>query len=52
LKEILDLRSDFVTRIVRAQLARIRSQTIYYVPTQIGNICKVCLDRQCMVLVA
>lgn len=47
-QEILDLPSDFVTRIVGAELVRIRSQTIYYVLTRIKGICKVYLDRQCM----
>ncbi len=46
---ILDVPSDFVTRIVGAELVRIRSQTIYYVLTRIKGICKVWLDRQRMV---
>jgi cysteine desulfuration protein SufE len=50
--EILDLPSDFVTRIVGAELVRIRSQTIYYVLTRIKSICKVYLDRQRMAEVA
>src|SRR5438874_9077235 len=45
-QEILDLPSDFVTRIVGAELVRIRSQTIYYVLTRIKSICKVYLDGQ------
>lgn len=45
-QEILDVPSDFVTRIVGAELVRIRSQTIYYVLTRIKGICKVWLDRQ------
>jgi cysteine desulfuration protein SufE len=45
-QEILDLPSDFVTRIVGAALVRVRSQTIYYVLTRIKSICKVYLDRQ------
>jgi cysteine desulfuration protein SufE len=45
-QEILDLPSDFVTRIVGSELVRIRSQTIYYVFTRIKSICKVYLDRQ------
>jgi cysteine desulfuration protein SufE len=45
-QEILDLPSDFVTRIVGTELVRIRSQTIYYVLTRIKGICKVYLDRQ------
>jgi cysteine desulfuration protein SufE len=51
-QEILDVPSDFVTRIVGAELVRIRSQTIYYVLTRIKGICKVYLDRQRMALVA
>jgi cysteine desulfuration protein SufE len=47
-QEILDLPSDFVTRIVGAELVRIRSQTIYYVLTRIKGVCKVYLDRQRM----
>ena len=39
-------RSDFVTRIVGAELVRVRSQTTYYVLTRIKGICKVYLDRQ------
>src|SRR2546423_7710015 len=45
-QEILDLPSDFVTRIVGAELVRIRSQTIYYVLTRIKGICKVWLNKQ------
>src|SRR2546423_6406832 len=45
-QEILDLPSDFVTRIVGAELVRIRSQTVYYVLSRIKGICKVYLDRQ------
>jgi cysteine desulfuration protein SufE len=45
-QEILDLPSDFVSRIVGAELVRIRSQTVYYVLTRIKGICKVYLDRQ------
>jgi len=51
-QEILDLPSNFVTRIVGAELIRIRSQTIYYVLTRIKGICKVYLDRQRMAAVA
>jgi cysteine desulfuration protein SufE len=47
-QEILDLPSDFVTRIVGAELVQIRSQTTYYVLTRIKSICKVYLDRQRM----
>ena len=51
-QEILDLPSDFVTRIVGTELVRIRSQTIYYVLTRIKSICKVYLDRERMAQVA
>ena len=51
-QEILDLPSDFVTRIVGTELVRIRSQTVYYVLTRIKSICKVYLDRQRMAEVA
>ena len=47
-QEILDLPSDFVTRIVGTELVRIRSQTTYYVLSRIKGICKVYLDRQRM----
>jgi cysteine desulfuration protein SufE len=47
-QEILELPSDFVTRIVGAELVRIRSQTVYYVLTRIKGICKVFADsRDC-----
>ncbi|MBA2585745.1 MAG: Fe-S metabolism protein SufE [Chthoniobacterales bacterium] len=46
--EIQELPSDFVTRIVGAELVRVRSQTIYYVLTRIKGICKVFLDRERM----
>ncbi len=45
-QEILDLPADFVTRIVGAELVRVRSQTTYYVLTRIKGISKVYLDRQ------
>ena len=45
-KEILDLESDFVPKIVGAQLVRLRSQTTYYILSRIKGICKVWLDRQ------
>ena len=45
-QEILDLPSDFVTRIVGAELVRVRSQTTYYVLTRIKSICRVYLDRE------
>src|ERR1700712_3015218 len=45
-QEILELPSDFVTRIVGAELVRVRSQTTYYILTRMKGICKVYLDRQ------
>src|SRR3954451_12779935 len=45
-REILDLPSDFVTRIVGAELVRVRSQTTYYILTRMKGICRVYLDRQ------
>ena len=44
-QEVLDLASDFVTRIVGAELVRVRSQTTYYILTRMKGICKVYLDR-------
>ena len=51
-QEILELPSDFVTRIVGTELVRVRSQPVYYVLTRIKSICKVYLDRQRMAQVA
>ncbi len=51
-REIFEMPSDFVTRIVGSELVRIRSQTTYYVLTRIKGICKVYLDRQRMAEVA
>ncbi|MDQ2660020.1 MAG: SufE family protein [Verrucomicrobiota bacterium] len=45
-QEVLELPSDFVTRIVGAELVRVRSQTTYYILTRMKGICKVYLDRQ------
>lgn len=45
-QEIMELPSDFVTRIVGEQLVRVRSQTTYYILTRMKGICKVYLDRQ------
>ncbi len=44
----LGLEVQTLTRIVGAELVRVRSQTIYYVLTRIKSICKVYLDRQRM----
>src|SRR5437763_7211169 len=51
-QEILDVPSDFVTRIVGAELVRVRSQTTYYVLQRIKGICKVWLDKERMAQVA
>ena len=45
-KKILELESDFVPKIVGAQLVRLRSQTTYYILSRLKGICKVWLDRQ------
>jgi cysteine desulfuration protein SufE len=42
----LDLESDFVPKIVGAQLVRVRSQTTYYILSRLKGICKVWMDRQ------
>lgn len=43
---VLDLPSDFIPRIVGAELVRQRSQTTYYVLTRMKSACKVWLNRQ------
>lgn len=45
-QEITELPGDFVTRIVGAELVRVRSQTTYYVLSRMKGICKVYLDRK------
>ena len=45
-KEVLELESDFVPKIVGAQLVRVRSQTTYYILSRMKGICKVWLDRK------
>jgi cysteine desulfuration protein SufE len=44
--EILKVPSDFVPKIVGAELIRVRSQTVYYVLTRMKGICKVYLVRR------
>ena len=44
--EILELESDFVPKIVGAQLVRLRSQTTYYILSRLKGISKVWMDRQ------
>ncbi|MCX6935764.1 MAG: SufE family protein [Verrucomicrobia bacterium] len=45
-KEVLELESDFVAKIVGAQLVRVRSQTTYYILSRMKGICKVWSDRE------
>jgi cysteine desulfuration protein SufE len=45
-RDILEVPSDFVPRIVGGELIRARSQTVYYVLTRMKGICKVYLDRR------
>lgn len=45
-KAVMELESDFVPKIVGAQLVRVRSQTTYYILSRMKGICKVWLDRQ------
>ena len=47
-REVLELDGSFVTRIVGAELVRVRSQTVYYVLTRIKGVCTVYLNRQRM----
>lgn len=44
-EEILEVPSDFVPRIVGANLVRIRSHTVYYILTRMKSACKVYLNR-------
>ncbi len=43
---VLDLESDFIPKIVGAELVRQRSQTTYYVLTRMKSACKVYLNRK------
>ncbi len=45
-KEVLEVPSDFVPKIVGGELIRARSQTVYYVLTRMKGISKVYLDRR------
>src|SRR5437763_8668081 len=47
-QEVLELPSDFVTRIVDSELVRVGRQTIYYLLSRINGICQVYLDRRRM----
>jgi len=44
--EVLEIPSDFVPKIVGAELVRVRSQTVYYLLTRMKGIIKVWLQRQ------
>ena len=46
LSEILDLPSDFVPKIIGAELVRARSHTVYYVLTRMKGICTVFRNRK------
>jgi cysteine desulfuration protein SufE len=45
-QELLDVPSDFVPKIVGAELVRQRSQTVYYILTRMKSAAKVWLNRQ------
>ena len=45
-KTVIELESDFVPKIVGAQLVRVRSQTTYYILSRMKGICKVWSDRK------
>ena len=45
-KAVMELASDFVPKIVGAQLVRVRSQTTYYILSRMKGICKVWSDRK------
>ena len=44
--DILAIPSDFVPKIVGAELVRVRSQTVYYLLTRMKGIVKVWLQRE------
>lgn len=44
--EVMDLPSDFVPKLVGAQLVRQRSQTVYYILTRMKSACRVWLNRE------
>jgi cysteine desulfuration protein SufE len=46
LSEVLDLPSDFVPKIIGAELVRARSHTVYYVLTRMKGICTVFRNRK------
>ena len=46
LEEVLEVPSDFVPKIVGADLVRARSHTVYYVLTRMKGIVRVYLNRE------
>lgn len=44
--DVLEIPSDFVPKIVGAELVRVRSQTVYYLLTRMKGIVKVWLQRE------
>ena len=44
--DVFEIPSDFVPKIVGAELVRVRSQTVYYLLTRMKGIVKVWLQRQ------
>ncbi len=46
LSEVFDLPSDFVPKIIGAELVRARSRTVYYVLTRMKGICTVFRNRK------
>lgn len=44
--DVMELPSDFVPKIVGAQLVRQRSQTVYYILTRMKGACRVWLNRE------
>jgi cysteine desulfuration protein SufE len=45
-EEVLEVPSDFVPKIIGAQLVRARSQTVYYILTRMKGAAKVWLQRE------
>jgi len=45
-EEVMEIPSDFVPKIVGAELVRLRSQTVYYLLTRMKGIVKVWLQRK------
>jgi cysteine desulfuration protein SufE len=45
-REVLEVPSDFVPKIVGGELIRARSHTVYYVLSRMKGICQVYLNRK------